>query len=63
VSDLTNLLAPIRKRVEAATVERAAKALNSEFTLQWEKLPEWVREDERRMVRTVLAAAVKGGQE
>jgi ABC-type molybdenum transport system ATPase subunit/photorepair protein PhrA len=48
-----------RVRLDDATVERAARALNSDLTLQWEKMPEWVREGERRMVRAVLAAAVE----
>lgn len=51
-----------RVTLDDATVERAARAINSQFTLQWEKLPEWVREDERRIVRAVLAAAVEAGQ-
>ena len=37
-------------------VERAARALNNAFPLNWEKLPEWVREDERKTVRAVIAA-------
>jgi hypothetical protein len=48
--------------IDDSTVERAARAMNSQFTLQWEKLPEWAREDECRIARTVLAAAVEAGQ-
>ena len=51
-----------RLTIDDATVERAARGMNSQFTLQWEKMPEWVREDERRIVRCVLAAAVKEEQ-
>ena len=34
--------------IPAEAVEAAAKALNSDFTNQWEKLPEWIRADIRR---------------
>lgn len=37
-------------------IERAAKALNAEHAPAWEILPDWVKEDWRKQVRTVVAA-------
>jgi hypothetical protein len=43
--------------IPAEAVEAAAKALNSDFTNQWEKLPEWIRADIRRETAAALEAA------
>ena len=37
-------------------LERAARALNEQYTLEWDKLPEWAREDARRTARAVITA-------
>lgn len=42
-------------------VERGAKALNEHYLIEWDKLPEWAREDARRTTRAVIAA-LKGAE-
>ncbi|WP_427130364.1 hypothetical protein [Pseudarthrobacter sp. S9] len=43
-----------------AAIERAAKALNESYTLEWDELPEWAKRDFCNVARTVVAALKEG---
>lgn len=45
-----------RLELDDEAVERAARALNKPYALEWEQLPDWVQEDTRNSARAVVAA-------